>query len=95
MQEMYESSLQRRCLDQCFKVHSVGNSPVFLQIKSIGRSVLTCAGQISVQGMHVVFRQCGSPKNVRGQVPDTKLGLGIILVWVFCLFLLLLYQQQD
>lgn len=83
VQEMYESSLQRRCLDQCFKVHSVGNSPVFLQIKGRERSVLTCAGQISVQGMHVVFGQCGNPINVRGQVPDTKLGLGIILVWVF------------
>lgn len=44
---------------------------------------MTCAGQISVQGMRVVFGQCGNPINVHDQVPDTKLGLGIILVWVF------------
>lgn len=56
------SSLQRRCLDQCFKAHSIGKSSVILQIKSIGRSVLTCAGQISVQGMHIVFDSVEIPE---------------------------------
>lgn len=88
------SSLQRRCLDQYFKVHSIGNSPVFLQIESIGKSVLTCAGQMSVQGMHIAFGQCGNPISVSGQVPDTKQGLGIILVWSFLFVFVIIVNNK-
>lgn len=52
-------------------------SPFFLQIKSIGKSVLTCAGQISVQQIDVVFGQCGNSINFSDPMPGTKLGLDV------------------
>lgn len=92
---MHEKQPPRKCSDQCFKAHSDGNSPkkiTFLQIKSIGRSFLAWAGQISVQGM--LYLHCGNPINISGQLPDTKQGLGIILVWAFLFIFVVIVSNK-
>lgn len=89
---MHEKQPPGKCSDQCFKAHSVGNSQkknhIFTNQKY--RKVCLDMGWSNKCPGDVVFGHCGNPINVSGQLPDTKQGLGIILVY-FCCYC----QQQD